>query len=101
MQRVEVSAGVCGFTTVITARLQDGQVALDLESDCERIRQVAARLEAVDPIAELYGGAGASQIRACCNASHATCVVPVAALKAVEAEAGLALPRDAGLRFIG
>lgn len=98
MQRVEVKAGVCGFCTVVTAVKQpDGGIRIEVQSECELVRRYVDGGVTVDPIEELYGEGGRFAERRPC---HATCLVPVAALKAIEAEAGLALPRDAAIRFL-
>jgi len=99
MTRVEASPGVCGFTTTITAEQNsDGLVVVKLESDCDRIQAYAEGLAPIDPIAALYAPDGGQSCA--CPDCHRVCLVPVAVLKAVEAEAGLALKRDGGYRFV-
>ena len=97
MCKIEVEPGPCGFTTQITATLlDDGTVALEFESDCELVQQFAEQHPIVDPLKALSNGDAFADCRVC----HRTCLVPLATLKIVEATAGLALPRDAVIRFI-
>ena len=99
MTKVEVSPGVCGFTTQITAEQNaDGQVEVKLESDCDRIQAYAESLETIDPITALYAPDAGQELA--CPGCHRVCLVPVVVLKAVEAEAGLALKMDGGFRFL-
>jgi hypothetical protein len=91
-----VKAGICGFDTFITARSSGGTSRLEIESGCAHIRKLASRLVEVDPFREItFRGEGPltlSLAAECCR--HPACPVPVGILKAVEVEAGLALPAD-------
>ena len=90
MVAVEVEAGICGFTTRCGVACEDGQnVSFRVESDCPKIRKLAAALSAAGPVdafremspsgpSVVLGAGGAPS--GCCLG----CVVP----------AGLALPRD-------
>lgn len=99
MTRVEASPGVCGFTTTIIAEQDgDGQVKVTIDSDCDRIQAYAEGLTTIDPIRALYAPDGGQDVA--CRGCHRVCLVPVAMLKAVEAEAGLALKKDGGFRFV-
>ena len=74
---------------------------LSLESECKAIQRLAAELPAVDPFREFtFRGEGPATFQAaaeCC--SHAACPVPVGIIKAVEIEAGLALPADVTIKL--
>ena len=97
MARVEVSPGVCGLQTTIEAQSDDMyDVALEIVSECERVRRMAEELVSVSALSELrqalpetavYQAAGRAGL-------HVSCPVPSAVLKAVEVAAGLALPAD-------
>ena len=69
---------------------------LSIESECEAIRRMADELTEVDPFREItYRGEGPLTLEVaaeCCK--HPACPVPVGMLKAIEVEAGLALPAD-------
>ncbi len=96
MARAQVEAGICGFTAGIEATADGRQVRLHIESDCPRLQKLAEALTEVEglsvvgprsrpnPVTEAAAGARL----------HMACVVPTAIVKAVEVEAGLALPRD-------
>lgn len=100
MIRVEVDAGVCGMNTVIKADSPDMQkVTLDIESGCPDIQKAAEELKELDAMQEVFGKVGNTSVyeilRKHCK--HAACPVPSAIIKAVEAAAGLALPKGASI----
>ncbi len=102
MTKAEVFSGVCGFTTTVEA-VQDGdqQVLLTIDSECEAIQRLAKELDEVDPFQELTfrnGGPLTLRLAAECLC-HTACPVPAGIIKAVEVEAGLALPADAFIRI--
>jgi Family of unknown function (DUF6951) len=99
--RVIVNPGVCGFTTTITVNKQPKRkVTISITSDCEQVSLLAELLtetgvfEIMKPLKECEVFEKASKCPL-----HLTCLVPIGILKAIEAEAELALPRDAGIRF--
>ena len=99
MARVVVEPGVCGFTCRIEAvMMPNGLVAVTIESDCELVREFAESFDAIDPVHQLYAADGDNPLH--CHRCHHGCLVPIGVIKAVEAEAGLALPRDAEIRFV-
>jgi len=91
-----IEAGICGFTTTVRAHQDGGSVVLDVESDCEHVRRLAAALERVEPFREITFRGPGPQVLALAreHCAHAACPVPAGILKAVEVAAGLALPRD-------
>lgn len=99
--RVEVDAGVCGFRTSGTVVSNDEQqVAFDVSSDCEKIRNLMA-LMAKEPPIDAYqeiSPAGESVVmsaaRRCLKGCCAGCIVPVGLFKAMQVAAGLALPME-------
>ena len=94
---VRVQPGVCGFEAEICATADEAfNVRLQVTSACPQIQHLAQALPQVAafdllrrPIQEtsVYQAAGAARV-------HAACPIPAAIIKAVEAAAGLALPRD-------
>lgn len=101
MIKVTVDAGVCGFSSVIRAESEDMQhVKLEIESECPDIMSLAEELREVDAFQENFATIGSSKVyesaRKYCK--HAACPVPAGIHKAIEAAAGLALPKDATIR---
>lgn len=92
----DIHAGICGFRTVVRARSDDMQnVTLELESTCEKISALAARLEPIDAYQEIGDGfdgvvltAARTVLKGCC----AGCVVPSGIFKTVQVAGGVALP---------
>ncbi len=108
MAGAEISSGICGFTTTVTARpAGDGQhVTLTIESDCPNVQQLAAELldltdMEVDAFREItYRGEGPHILRlAARHLRHTACPVPSGLIKAIEVAAGLALPADVAIRL--
>jgi hypothetical protein len=106
--KVKVDAGICGFKTSIKAVSEDNMnVDLKIASPCEIIKDLASRIKQRTPInayQELNPEKDSVVLeitrsvlmqKGCCEA----CVVPVAICKAIHVAAGLALPRDVGLKI--
>ena len=101
MAKAEVMAGNCGFTTQIEAKMNGRVCELHISSECKAIERMAEELTEVDPYQEisfkrkmpLIHEAG---VRHC---THAACPVPVSIIKAVEIEAGMALPIDVMIKL--
>jgi hypothetical protein len=91
-----ITAGICGFTTTVRTSSEGPVVKVDIESDCEHIKKLAAALTEVDPYREItFRGAGPLTYElAREHCAHAACPVPTGILKAIEVDAGLALPKD-------
>ena len=102
MAQAEIFAGVCGFTTHVAAHKNEaGQVGLSIESECKAIQRLAAALTEVDPYREFtFRGQGPLTLQLASKyCSHAACPVPTGIIKAVEVEAGLALPADVSIKI--
>jgi hypothetical protein len=104
--RVKVNAGVCGLGSVVEASSQDGMnVTVRVESDCPRVLACADELingPALDAFEELLRRPlieTTPALLAARHGLHPACPVPIAALKAVEAAAGLALPCDCSIEM--
>jgi len=115
MKKVECDPGVCGMPAIIEAERSTssresaagkGKVRIRVQCDCERVVKMVGQLTEVDeevvdewdpikPRGESRVCQYARELRLC-----AACPVPTAILKAVEAEAGLAVARDACIKFI-
>jgi hypothetical protein len=94
--KAEVHAGICGFVTIIQTELQTDTCLISIKSDCPAIQKLAAELTQVDPLQEISSRRKVPQTlqKGLQYCTHAACPVPVGIIKAVEVEAGLALPAD-------
>ena len=102
MAKAEIAAGICGFrTTVITTADGSGKLNVAIESDCPAVRKLGEQIATVDPYREFSWRRGGpetlSQAPSCL--SHPACPVPSGIIKAVEIEAGLALPADVSIKL--
>lgn len=100
MAKAEIDAGVCGFTTTVEARTDGEMAALSIQSDCPAIQKMSIELTRVNPYKEISAKRAVPEtlqagLKFC---THAACPVPVGIIKAVEVEAGLALPKDATIK---
>jgi len=101
MAKAEIFAGNCGFNTTVKTKMNGGNCAVSIDSECSAIRRMAEHLAEVDPFREFtFRGAGPETYEAASKfCSHAACPVPVGIIKAVEIEAGLALPTDVTIKL--
>lgn len=101
MTKVVVEAGICGFTTTVeVSKLARRKVKVVITSPCEKITKLGGSLTEIDQweIFKKHVDCDIYQSAARCQL-HVTCPVPVAVLKAIEVETGLALPHDFSIRF--
>jgi hypothetical protein len=101
-----VDAGICGFQTRIHAESDDSQhVVFRIVSGCEKAGRFGRALESKGPV-DGYEEVGAGSdgvilstaretLKGCCSA----CAVPVAAFKAMQVAASVALPKDVAIRI--
>ncbi len=100
-----VWAGVCGFKTTVTADAPDDQLAtFEIETDCEKIAGLAAKLDGkqidvYDEIGAGFDGVVMTAVRSSLSGCCAGCAVPVGVFKAMQAAARVALPRDVEIRL--
>jgi len=75
--------------------------SLSIKSECDAIQRMAAKLSRVRPFQEItFNGAGPAILQAAAqHCRHAACPVAVGIIKAVEVEAGLALPADVTIKL--
>jgi hypothetical protein len=102
MTKVEVEPGNCGMLAVITAESEDGQtVRLSVDTKCPHVAAAMGEIEEVDGFVEPTLPPGESVIYSelATRCRHSACPVPSAVIKAVEVEAGLALPQDVTIRI--
>jgi len=101
MAKAEITSGICGFRATVDTRTDGLQCTVKIQSECKAIQRLAAELTGVDPLREIiYRGEGPLTLQLAakyCN--HAACPVPVGIIKAIEVEAGLALPADVTIKL--
>src|SRR3989338_2607924 len=106
MTKVEVSAGDCGYSAVIeVTKMDDRHIQVVIHSACEQITAMnptLAQLQWKGKGHRVFGRLIESVVyqSASQHIRHTACPVPVAILKAIEAEVGLALPRDVTITFV-
>jgi len=101
MTRVLVDPGICGLITMVEVnKIAKRKVKVTITSDCEMLTELGELLAEVDQQDAITQYANSEIYKAASRCHlHVTCPVPVAVLKAIEVEAGLALPRDVSIRF--
>jgi len=101
MAKAEIHSGICGFSTTVETKMNGGKCAVSIESECSAIKRMAEHLPEVDPFREFtFRGEGPETFDMAAEyCSHAACPVPVGIIKAVEIEAGLALPSDVTIKL--
>lgn len=108
MVKVEIFAGVCGFTTLVKAEDKGGyKASFTLESECPNWKKVDDFFGGKDLniMTELFKdkktGALNSEVldTSLKMIPHVSCPVISGILKALEVSVGLALPKDAMISF--
>jgi len=97
MVNVTVDAGICGFISIIKAHALDEQtVEVSIESKCDAVAALANEIKNVDAFSVVFAKYGVSPVYQAADKhfKHAACPVPCAIVKAIEAAAALALPKD-------
>ncbi len=101
MTKVTIRPGICGLNTVVIAEKEKKKVRLTIVTDCDMVRAMAEELKELDIMATFTGFLTNPVYRAASkHLRHVTCPVPCGILKALEVEAGLALPRDVSIEFL-
>jgi len=103
MAKVVVDSGICGFSTTITAVSEDMQfVDIEFESTCPHISKAREELKRVDAYHEIFKKPHETEIYRILSQylPHVSCPSYSGFLKAVEVAAGLALPKDASIKFV-
>jgi len=97
LARAEITSGICGFKTTVRTRMGGRKCVVSVDSDCDAIQRLGDELSEVDPFQEItFRGEGPHTLRlGAKHCYHPACPVPVGIIKAIEIEAGLALPADA------
>lgn len=100
MASAEIESGICGFCTTVRTSKDGPNVRVQFETTCQYVQDLAEELTQVEPFREIsYRGEGPVTLRlAAEHLVHPACPVPSGIIKAIEVEAGLALPMDASIR---
>ncbi len=100
--RVTVDSGICGFHCLIEAwEKEKRKVLIRISgSECEQIQSLSEKVTEMN-LRDLFAPIGKSPVFSTAQSfgCHPSCPVPIAILKAVEVAMGMALPRDAVIRF--
>ncbi len=101
MAKADITSGICGFTAKVETRMVGSRCTVSVESDCDAIRRLAEELTEVEPFQEItFRGEGPRALQlGAKHCYHPACPVPVGIIKAIEVEAGLALPANAAIRL--
>jgi hypothetical protein len=101
MAKAEIFAGNCGMNTTVEATMNGKVCNISITSDCEAIRRMAEEITEVNPYKEISYRRAMPKIHEAGHKHcyHAACPVPVGIIKAMEIEAGLALPEDVTIRL--
>lgn len=101
MAKAEVMAGNCGYNTTVQTKMEGKVCKVEITSQCAAIQRMAQELTEVEPFKEISFKRAMPKthemgVKYC---THAACPVPVAIIKAIEIEAGLALPTDVNIKL--
>lgn len=101
MAKADINSGICGFTASVETRMVGSRCTVSVECDCDAIQRLAEELTEVEPFQEItFRGEGPRALQlGAKHCYHPACPVPVGIIKAIEVEAGLALPADAAIRL--
>ena len=100
--RVNVDPGICGFPCVIEGEKKD-KYLVELRgqgSECKHIQRFFEQVREIN-LRDLFAPISKSPVFQAAQQSgcHPMCPVPIAVLKTAEATMGMALPKDAAIRF--
>ena len=101
MTRVVVNSGVCGMTvTIEVTKTSRRRFKIEVTTDCEMLTKMGESLMEVDQ-KDVLKPQIHYNIYQCASECHihTSCPAPMAILKAIEVEAGLALPRPVTVHF--
>jgi hypothetical protein len=101
LAKAEIISGICGFTASVETHMVGGKCVVSIQSDCDAIERLGKDLQEVDPFQEItFRGDGPQTLKmGVKHCYHTACPVPVGTIKAIEVEAGLALPADAVIKL--
>jgi hypothetical protein len=99
--KVEINPGACQKKVLIKVDRSGSKASVSLESDCPRVMYLSEKIKELDWRAFFRRMTDNIVYKASSEAYiHATCPVPCAIIKAVEAEFGLAKKKDVKILFV-
>ena len=101
MAKAEILPGNCGFITIVETTLDGDVCKIAIASDCKAIQKLAQELTEVNHYQEISFRRNTPLIlqMGAKYCTHSACPVPVGIIKAVEIEAGMALPMDVTIKL--
>jgi hypothetical protein len=101
MAQAEIFAGNCGFITRVETHMEGRVCKVQISSECAAMQRMGEELTEVDPFKEISFKRAMPKIHemGIKHCTHAACPVPVGIIKAVEVEAGLALPTEVTIKL--
>jgi hypothetical protein len=102
MAKAEILPGNCGFTTTVETSMDGDVCKITMVSDCKAMQKLALELTEVNPFKEISFRRNNTPLILQMGAkycTHSACPVPVGIIKAVEVEAGMALPMDVTIKL--
>ncbi len=105
MTKVKIEPGVCGFTAIVTAQLNDDEECdITVDTKCPTINKMIEELGTTfDGMEVCLTKPGQNIFYEFAKNNypvHAACPMINGILKCIEAESGLALKKDAGIYFM-
>jgi Family of unknown function (DUF6951) len=102
LTRTTVDPGICGFPCVIEGERKD-KYLVELRgrgSECKHIQRFFEQIREIS-LRDLFAPISKSPVFQAAQQSgcHPMCPVPIAVLKTAEVTMGMALPRDAEIKF--
>jgi hypothetical protein len=98
-----VDPGACRFRSRITAHYDGNGVKLEITSDCPHVKQLAQRISDLElqpfEALKMPWTENIVFIESGKYLKHATCPLPLAMLKCMEAATGLAVKKDISIKF--
>lgn len=102
MTKAKVTAGACGFTSVIKVnKIGKMKVQVQIISACQDLRKLNEDLSEIDCSRNVFGKMVDSIIyqKASQKLKHPDCPIPCAIIKAILVELGGAIPKDVVIRI--
>jgi hypothetical protein len=102
MTKLRVDPGICGLSTIVEVNKKTQETfCITIRSDCPAIQKLGegiADLELVDIFRPILSNPVYQKASLC--VPHASCPVLSGILKAIEVEAGMALPKEVSIKFL-
>lgn len=101
MVKAEIDAGVCGLQTEVKVWGDMQKVNIEINTKCPNIKKFQEELKEADPMSIAFAKPLSNKVYELATeyCPHPGCPVPAGIIKAVEAAAGLALPKGATIKL--